>query len=190
MSRGVGAIEVVRSLLPVGGVEALSALTVLGDFLVVFLVLAVLYAFYDRESGAVALVVFVGGALLITGLKTGLAMPRPPESMRAVSEYGYGFPSGHAFSATVGFGLLSLVVDRGRRSVRFAVAALGVALVSLSRVAVGVHYAVDVLAGVALGLGYLWLAWAGRDRLVAAVDRVRRRVRTNASLRRRSRERP
>ncbi|MFB6296781.1 MAG: phosphatase PAP2 family protein [Halobacteriales archaeon] len=186
MSRGLGAIEAVRSLLPEGGVEALAALTALGDFVVVFLVLVAVYVFYDREGGAVALVVFAGGALLITGLKAGLAMPRPPESLQAVPEDGYGFPSGHAFSATVGFGLLALVIRRGRRSVRFGLAALGIALVSLSRVAIGVHYAVDVLAGAALGVAYLWVAWAGRDRLSTAVNRVRRRVRSESSLGRQS----
>jgi len=186
MSRGLGAIEAVRSLLPEGGVEAFTALTAFGDFVVVVVVLVAVYVFYDREGGAVALLVFAGGALLVTGLKTGLAMPRPPETVRAVPEDGYGFPSGHAFSATVGFGLLALVIRRGRRSVRFGLAALGVALVSLSRVAIGVHYAVDVLAGVALGLAYLWLSWAGRARLSAAIDRVKQRVRSEVSLGRQS----
>jgi membrane-associated phospholipid phosphatase len=186
MSRGVGGIEALRSLLPAWGIEAFATLTVLGDFLVVSLVLAAVYAFYDREGGAVALVAFAGGALLILGLKTALAMPRPPDPVTAVTVDGYGFPSGHAFSSTVGFGLLALVIDRGRRSVRLGLAALGISLVSVSRVAIGVHYAVDVLAGVALGLGYLWLAWSRRAYLALAVDRVRRRARTDASLRRRS----
>lgn len=190
MSRGLGTIEAMRSLLPAWGVEAFAALTVLGDFLVVSLVLAAVYALYDRESGAVALVAFAGGALLIASLKWVLAMPRPPSAVTAVAADGYGFPSGHAFSSTVGFGLLALVIDRGRGSVRFGLAALGVTMVSLSRVAIGVHYAVDVLAGVALGLGYLWLVWTERNRLAAALHRVRRRVRTDVSLRRRSRERP
>ena len=186
MSRGVGGIDAIRSLLPAGGVEVFAILTVLGDFLVVTLALAVVYTFYDREEGAVALVAFVGGTLLLAGLKTALAMPRPPVSVAAVTADGYGFPSGHAFQSTVGFGLLALVIDRGRRSVRFGLAALGIALVSVSRVAIGVHYAVDVLAGVALGVGYLWLAWSRRRYLALAIERVCQRVRTDASLRRRS----
>jgi len=57
--------------------------------------------------------------------------------------------------ATVAWGYLAASLDWGTRRQRFGVAGLVVALVALSRVAVGVHYVVDVVAGVAVGAAYL-----------------------------------
>lgn len=47
---------------------------------------------------------------------------------------------------------LALVVDRGRLRTRVGIARTVVALVSVSRLVLGVHYIVDVLAGVLLGV--------------------------------------
>jgi membrane-associated phospholipid phosphatase len=180
MTRGIGGIEAMRSLLPPWAIDAFALLTTLGDTAFLIAVFLVLYWFYDRDRGAIALAVFLGGVFLITGLKTVLGLPRPPESIRAVAEGGYGFPSGHAFGATVGFGLLALVVRSPRRSLRIALATVAVLIVSASRVATGVHYAVDVAAGIAVGLVYLtvvWhVAWPRRERLTDAIDRARARI--------------
>lgn len=82
------------------------------------------------------------------------------------------FPSGHAMTSTVIFGLAMVVAterSRGSRSSRAIIAAgcLVIAGVALSRVYLGVHYPSDVLAGV-LG-GWAWigaaLAWL-RPRMV------------------------
>jgi membrane-associated phospholipid phosphatase len=180
MSRGIGGIETLRSLLPQGAIDAFTVLTTLGDTAFLLAILLALYWFYDRDQGAIALTVFLGGVLFITGLKTALGLPRPPESLRVVAEGGYGFPSGHAFGATVGFGLLALVLRTPSRSLRVALAAVAVLIVSTSRVVIGVHYAVDVAAGIAVGLAYLavaWhVAWPRKDALSDAIDRAQARV--------------
>lgn len=180
MTRGIGGIEALRSLLPPWAIDAFAVLTTLGDTAFLLAVFLMLYWFYDRDQGAIALAVFLGGVLLITGLKTAFALPRPPASLREVAEGGYGFPSGHAFGATVGFGLLALVLRTPRRPLRIGLAAVAVLVVSASRVAIGVHYVVDVVAGIALGLGYLavaWhVAWPRKQALTAALDRARARI--------------
>jgi membrane-associated phospholipid phosphatase len=180
MTRGVGGIEALRSLLPPWAIDAFAVLTTLGDTVFLVAVFLALYWFYDRDQGAVALAVFLGGVLLLTGLKTAFALPRPPPSLRIVERAGHGFPSGHAFGATVGFGLLALVFRTPRRPLRIALAAVAVLIVSVSRVAIGVHYAVDVAAGVAIGLAYLavvWhVAWPHRERFTDVIDRARARV--------------
>ncbi len=66
------------------------------------------------------------------------------------------FPSGHSTSIFVLAGLLILGVPLRDRWARAGVLALA-ALVGLSRIGVGVHWPVDVLAGAALG----WLCAAG-----------------------------
>ncbi|WP_254544852.1 phosphatase PAP2 family protein [Halomarina pelagica] len=65
---------------------------------------------------------------------------------------GPGFPSGHALGTTMVWGGLALVIDRGRVRTRVGIAGIVIALVSVSRLILGVHYVVDVLTGVLLGI--------------------------------------
>lgn len=69
------------------------------------------------------------------------------------------FPSGHSMTAVVTWGaLLLLVLPSVRRRARawlLAAAVLLVLAVGFTRLALGVHYVSDVLAGWALGLGWL-----------------------------------
>ena len=77
---------------------------------------------------------------------------------------GYGFPSGHATAATAVYGGVAAVLPAGTGRLRYAAAGSVVAVVALSRIAIGVHYLVGVVAGVLLGLTVLalLLALAGR----------------------------
>jgi hypothetical protein len=68
---------------------------------------------------------------------------------------GYGFPSGHAIGTTLVWGGVGLVADRRSRRFRAAAVATVVSLVAFSRLALGVHYLVDVIAGVAIGAAVL-----------------------------------
>jgi membrane-associated phospholipid phosphatase len=85
-------------------------------------------------------------------LKRGLAMPRPPPEIMAIPEDGYGFPSGHATAAA---GLATAFVGSLPRRERWhvALATAFVALVAATRLLLGVHYLVDVLAGILIGVG-------------------------------------
>lgn len=174
MTRDVGGIEVVRETFPVWAIDLLGEVTVLGDPLVLCFVFLVLYWLLDRETGIALLVVFAGGVVLLTGLKTALAVPRPPASGQFPAVDGYGFPSGHAFNATVAFGTLARLRPDVSGVWRYAFASIGVIVIALSRVAIGVHYTVDVLAGIAIGVLYLFTAWRvvwpRRKRLVILLD--------------------
>jgi undecaprenyl-diphosphatase len=68
---------------------------------------------------------------------------------------GKSFPSGHAMTSFVAFGVL-IVLVHGRRQAIAAVAALVlVPLVGFSRLALGVHYLSDVLGAWLLGATWL-----------------------------------
>ncbi|RDZ66016.1 glucose-6-phosphatase [Haloferax sp. Atlit-12N] len=115
---------------------------------------------------------FVGLAFislsLVTALKVGFALPRPPTADIAsapnwpapladlfvsfTTDDGFGFPSGHALGTTVVYGAAALLLDVWDRRRRVLAAAAIVATVALSRVVIGVHYGVDVVVGVLLGL--------------------------------------
>lgn len=154
-TRSVGGIEFLREVLPRVAIDALGVLTWLGSVPFVVGLLAVVYWFGVRDRGAFGLGVTLGAFALTIALKEFFALPRPPAAGQLIGATGYGFPSGHAIASTVVFGYLAFALDWGSGRQRYAVAALVVAVVSLSRVATGVHYVVDVVAGVAVGIAYL-----------------------------------
>lgn len=184
MSRSVGVTEFLGEL-PTAVVVVFAFITQLGDFW--FVSTASVLAYWlgsatprigrglTRERGAM-LVALVATAAAVAGtLKAVFAFPRPPnpEIVAAaaglpwpvdrfyesvVTGRGYGFPSGHATTTVLAWGGFAWALRVGRRRQRYAVAAAAVAMVSLSRLVLGVHYLVDVVAGAAVATVVLWVA--------------------------------
>ena len=102
---------------------------------------------YGKSIELITLV--LGGNLLNVGLKHLIHRGRP-ELDPLVALTSYSFPSGHAMASTVfyGFALPCLLADPPRRAVTVAAGILLIALVGLSRVYLGVHYASDVIGGI------------------------------------------
>jgi len=175
--RGVGEASVVETL-PDAVVALFQLLTYLGDPVTLLLLVVAGYLLADHlgipsARMATALALALGGFALTLALKHGFALPRPP----GAGTDGFGFPSGHAIGATVVYGgLAGLAAPDDRRATRIAAAI--VVLVAASRVFIGVHYLVDVVVGVAVGVGYLAVAfrlgpgWAAEDVSPAAVTRT------------------
>lgn len=130
-----------------------------------------------RNRTAVVVALLFGLVALTTTLKPLFGLPRPPgatvpprpDVVPAVLEplyasmstgSGYGFPSGHALGSTIMYGGLAWAVRIGDRRQRVALATVLVVVVSLSRLVLGVHYLVDVVAGVAIGLVFLGVVFA------------------------------
>lgn len=179
--RGLGLTEALGALLG-PFVVVFALVTQLGDLWFLTLLVTLPYwlgrstprvgAAIDRDRAATVVALLFGTIALLTTLKPIFGLPRPPGADVAPQAGlipaaldglyawlstgdGYGFPSGHALGTTVVFGGLAWAVRVGPRRRRFAVAAALVALVSLSRLALGVHYLVDVVAGIAVGLASL-----------------------------------
>jgi membrane-associated phospholipid phosphatase len=109
---------------------------------------------------ALFVVVTVGGSgLLNETVKAAVHRARPVLTDPVAHESGTSFPSGHAQGAMVGYAVLLLVflpVLRGvARPIAIAAAALMVLAIGFSRVALGVHYVSDVLAGYLLGAAWV-----------------------------------
>ena len=139
-------------------------------FRVALTVIAVMYVVQGERHHAAWLIVTVfGGAGLGFGLKeiVGRARPVLPDPISAAP--GLSFPSGHALGASIGCCLLLLItlrfLPRRGRIAAVITAAMIVGVVALARVVLGVHFVSDVLAGIALGIGWVavttsaYIAW-------------------------------
>lgn len=99
------------------------------------------------------------GSVLGFALKLIVARSRPVLTDPVDEALGYSFPSGHALNSFVILGVFVLltlpVVGRRWRPAVWAIAALLVALVGFARIALGVHYLSDVVAGWLIGAGLI-----------------------------------
>ncbi|MEM2170536.1 MAG: phosphatase PAP2 family protein [Desulfurococcaceae archaeon] len=142
----VSALTAVATL--TGDVALWACLTRLGDE-ELYLVLVIL-AYYLAPSTvtgfSILIAVLLSGSLNVA-LKYTLNAPRPLNPLVEVE--GPGFPSGHAQVSTAFWS--ALVLARRRRGL-FVLSTAVVVAVSLSRVYLRAHYAIDVLGGVLLGL--------------------------------------
>ncbi|MFJ5925519.1 phosphatase PAP2 family protein [Kitasatospora sp. NPDC092948] len=137
-----------------------------------------------RTRQRVAVVLFAPAVWLLLGqglrqvLMHGFGRPRPPLAVRAVQASGFSFPSGHAFTAAAGAGLLALAVALVRPAAARVAAGCAVvfaAAVGASRVYLGVHWSLDVLGGWLLAAGWLalgtLLVCQGRDSGAVLLER-------------------
>ena len=154
-----------RALTSIGGGEVSSVL----------LISAVLWFLVRGAARPAAFVAVSGlGALIFDeGVKALVGRLRPVVDIPIAAASGPSFPSGHTLNVTITFGVLLLVVvpllTRRGRGVASAAAVATIVVVGLTRVALGVHYLSDVVAG--WGLGVVWVASANRAVVQAAPRR-------------------
>jgi undecaprenyl-diphosphatase len=145
-------------------VTAMKALSTIGSapvYTVVFALLAAWLVWRGEWRVAVFAVVTVAGSSALNSLvKVAVNRARPVLPDPVAHANGMSFPSGHAQSAMVAFSVLLLVLlprmPRAWRPVAVVIAVVMILGIGFSRIALGVHYVSDVLAGYALGA--LWVA--------------------------------
>jgi membrane-associated phospholipid phosphatase len=144
-------------------VTAMRTLSIIGSYRVWTPVLTALAVWlYWRRQPRLALFVAVtaiGSSLLNNLVKNLVDRARPILSQPVSVAHGFGFPSGHAQAAVVGYGILLVIflpmVGGAVRVVAVCGAVLMITAIGFSRIALGVHYLSDVLAGYALGAAWL-----------------------------------
>lgn len=134
-------------------------ITCLGSEWFFLAVVPILYWTWSKRSGYRIAVLFLFGEWAKNGLKMAFHTPRPSEGagvavLHPETGPGYSFPSGHAESSTVFWGQLAL---EGRKRWLSVLAVVLVLLVSLSRLYLNVHWPIDILGGLLLGLVLLVL---------------------------------
>ena len=100
----------------------------------------------------------IGGVLgIVLKVLVDRARPTFPEPVASAS--GYSFPSGHALNSMLCVGILILiflpVLSRTGKTAAYALGAALVLLTGVDRIALGVHYVSDVLAGWVVALACL-----------------------------------
>ncbi|SEH17089.1 PAP2 superfamily protein [Natronorubrum sediminis] len=174
MSRGIGEFEPIQELVPEWAAVLVALVTQLGDVWFLAILVGTLYwlSADNREDSAIIIGLTIAGLSVITALKHVFALPRPGQPLVALEALpgliqpvyegtamasGYGFPSGHALMTTIVYVSLARRLSIGTSRQRLIGATAIITLVGLSRVALGVHYLVDIVVGIAVGLAFLAL---------------------------------
>jgi len=131
----------------------------LGDGLVIALCCAVLMLFHLR-LGMAATVAFLLSGVIAQLLKRAFDMPRPPAVLENVHVLGaalqsHSFPSGHATSDGV-MVLLAFLIWRCGDWRAYVMAGLFL-LAAYGRIYGGVHFPLDVAAGLMIGMATMWV---------------------------------
>jgi undecaprenyl-diphosphatase len=144
-------------------VDVLEVISFMGKPIFLFFLIGIpatiLLARGKRRSTVFLIVTSIGGGLVDTAVKVAVSRPRPEFDDPVAHAFGQSFPSGHAMSSIICYGGLVLVVlpmvsRRGRPALIGAAAAIVIAI-SVSRLALGVHFLSDVLGGLVLGAAWL-----------------------------------
>lgn len=181
----VRAVNWVQRTTPDALVEIMRVATYAGSavFLGPLVILAGVLLVWRGRPGATVFVIaaFVGSQVASQALKALFQRGRPELEDPLVQLTTYAFPSGHAFGATATYGALALVLASvaGTRRTQVGLLAGAAALIFVigaSRVILGRHYALDVLAGIAGGIVFL-------SALLLVLDRSGLRLRLTLSSR-------
>jgi undecaprenyl-diphosphatase len=106
-----------------------------------------------RADAAWLLLTITIGRLGIEGLKIVLSRPRPPAADWLEQVSSWSFPSSHSAGTMMTCVALALLFGRGDGAI--LVALLAAAFIGWTRVALGVHWPSDVMAG--WGFGLVWM---------------------------------
>ena len=158
------------------------------NLIMITIAVGVLLALKRVTEAGVAAVAFFGSQGLVEVVKFIVNRPRPTLANAQVEFFtnGSSFPSGHAAGYVCLFGFLfylawALMRHGWARRVVLVFTGAMVSLVGLSRIYLGQHWASDVLAGYALGFGWLCLCLWGYRRWeewhLARLERLQQQAR-------------
>jgi membrane-associated phospholipid phosphatase len=146
-----------------GFVTAMKAVSFVGSARVYWVLFALVAAWLLhrglRRLALFVVVTMLGSGLLNAVVKLAVDRARPVLPDPVAHASGLSFPSGHAQSSVVASTVLLLVflpvLGGAWRAVAVAAAAVMVLAIGFSRVALGVHYVSDVMAGYVLGAAWV-----------------------------------
>lgn len=128
----------------------------------------ILYLKKSRKTAVFFALTMLVSAGVIYLVKEIVERARPENALIAISDSS--FPSGHTTTAIVFFGLLVYLAIKSKKSYNFKlttgiISIFMMAVISFSRVYLGVHWLSDVLGGISLGLFILLGSIGARENL-------------------------
>jgi len=126
-------------------------------------ILVLLFLFFKDQKRALEIAVIgIGGFFVTYFMKLSFHRLRPPNPLIQPLQ-NFSFPSGHATSGFIFYGLLTYLIWKTNiaKSIKFIVTTMLILfsmLIGFSRVYLRVHYASDVLAGLCVGFAWLLLS--------------------------------
>lgn len=148
---------------------AIRDMTALGGFsvrnLLAIMAMAILLTLRRHRQVLVVLTAIVSGMLLEYWLKECFGRPRPAIVPHLMSINGNSFPSGHVFNGSVVYISIALAFAGMSRKTTTRLMIMGTAIatcimIGTTRVALGVHYLTDAVAGLVGGAGWALLVYA------------------------------
>ncbi|MFH1145780.1 MAG: phosphatase PAP2 family protein [bacterium] len=138
-------------------------ITILGEiwFVAISTVVAILWLWRKKKTSSSLwlLLSVIGGASLTLGFKELFQQVRPFVDQTLTNEYGFSFPSGHAMAALYFYGMLAWLCAKNLNSSSKIIVWIAYSIIALaigwSRIALGVHWPIDVLGGWLLGSSWL-----------------------------------
>ena len=153
--------DVLRDITALGSLAVLTLITVI--------TVGYLTLFGAKRLAALVATAMLSGIALVSVFKALFDRARPDLAFAELSVSGLSFPSGHTSMPAIAFltiGALLAATHKGagERIYILLIAALLTLLVGLSRIALGVHWATDVIGGWAFGSAWavVWLQVARR----------------------------
>jgi undecaprenyl-diphosphatase len=148
------------------GIRIFEAISFLGSPLIVSVLAIALAAYFIRRHAWIYLAswitALIGAGILDSLLKAVIQRPRPPYAVAILRGHSFSFPSGHALSSLVAYGMTAyfIIVVKLRagssRTIAMCLAMILILAIGVSRLYLGVHYFTDVIAGYAAGV--VWLS--------------------------------
>ncbi len=154
MTWEVSLLQFLESLRGTSLNSVFQIITFAGEGVLLIGIIAIVYWCINKEMGLKLGFIMLFSMLGNGFIKNSVKAQRPfelgiVEGLRRHTATGYSFPSGHTQSATTFW--LALMLDMKERWVHY-VGGVMIGLIALSRLYLGVHWPVDVLAAIFLGI--------------------------------------
>ncbi len=149
-----------------------------GVSIILILVMTVLFFIYRERLYIFTLwFAFIIGEGLTTLGKYAFHRERPDIALRAITENSFSFPSGHATTVIIIYGVIAYIAVKSFKSWEAKAASVFsfiflVLLVDISRLYLGVHYLSDIIAGNLVGLAALIFSLGITESIVAKKQKM------------------
>jgi undecaprenyl-diphosphatase len=146
--------------------KVVSLLTRCGDTITIIALCIILLMLKNRRTyGIPVTIAALVGVAIYKPMKHLFLRARPDVALHIITQGGYSFPSGHATSSIIVYGLLFYLIQKNCRHKALKVVLSTICgflaiFIGLSRIYVGVHWPTDVIGGWLIGGGVLLLSIA------------------------------